>query len=81
MGPGSARSLFPAPNFFMEAMVLNFRTLLAIVIAAAVIGAIGLAVKTASVINSTLNAVIAIAVIVALVIIVIWMFRYAKKRK
>ena len=42
MGSGSARSLFPAPNFFMEAMVLNFRTLLAIVIAAAVIGAIGL---------------------------------------
>ena len=37
---GSARSLLPVPNFLMEAMVLNFRTLLAIVIAAVVIGAI-----------------------------------------
>ena len=78
---GSARSLLPVPNFLMEAMALNFRTLLALVIAAAVIGVITLAVKTASVINSTLNAVIAIVVIIALVIIVIWMFRYAKKRK
>ena len=71
----------PAPNFLMEAMVLNFRTLLAIVVAVAGIGAAVFFFKTASVINSAINAVIAVVVIIALVIIVIWMFRYAKTRK
>jgi len=64
----------------MEAMDLNLKTLLAILIGALVIGGIVMAVKTASVINSAFNAVIAVAVIIALVIIVIWMFRYAKRK-
>jgi len=64
----------------MEAMDLNLKTLLAILIGALVIGGIVMAVKTASVINSAFNAVIAVVVIIALVIIVIWMFRYAKRK-
>ena len=72
--------IFLFPIFMMEAMDLNLKTLLAILIGAVVIGAVVLVVKTASVVNSAVNAVIAVAVIIALVIIVIWMFRYAKRK-
>ena len=53
--------------------------------AAAVIGAVVLLVKVVSgafaLLSGALNAVIGVAVVIALIVIVIWMFRFAKKNQ
>ena len=55
------------------------------IIAAVVIGAIVLLVKLVTgafaLLGGALNAIIGVAVVIALIIIVIWMFRYAKKNQ
>ena len=55
------------------------------IIAAAVIGAIVLLVKLVTgafaLLGGAINAIIGVAVVIALIIIVIWMFRYAKKNQ
>ena len=55
-----------------------------IIIAAAVVGVI-LVIRAIAgayaLMNSALNAVIAVAVILGVVVIVIWMFRYARKNQ
>lgn len=53
--------------------------------AAVVIGAVVLLIKLVSgafaLIGGALNAILGVAVVLALIVIVIWMFRYAKKNQ